>query len=245
MTFPGARPAASRQPSPRLSRCPEGQYEKPAHESRGCPGSNRALLCREKGIAVMTMSPDRVLGASAKWISRWFPPHSVHTDLGWLEYYLLDGCATVMRVEPGEMTAADLVPKVLTELWRQRAVRAHWRTGPRDTPGGVDQVLMDLGASVHETVDICGLSLDNSLPAESLAQGASARPVRTRDDVAQFERTSALAWDIRLRRRRTSNGPSPVRPRVTSSAAGMGRPLGWRLRSCRRRGPVLGHRCCA
>ena len=142
----------------------------------------------------MTMSPDRVLGASAEWTSIWFPRHSVHTDLGWLEYYLLDGSATVMRVEPGDMTAADLVPKVLTELWRQRAATAQWRTGPRYTPAGVDQVLMDLGASVHETVDICAHSLDSLLPAESLARGASARPVRTRDDVAQYERTSALAW---------------------------------------------------
>lgn len=147
-----------------------------------------------RGNAVMTMSPDRVLAASAEWISVWFPTHSVHTDLGWLEYYLLDGSATVMRVEPGDMTATDLVPKVLAELWRQRAAKAHWQTGPRYTPAGVDQVLMDLGASVHETVDICAQSLDSSLPAESLAQGASAWPVRTRDDVAQFERTSALAW---------------------------------------------------
>ena len=142
----------------------------------------------------MTMSPDRVLRASAEWLSPWFPTHSAHTDLGWLEYYLLDGTATVMRVRPDGMTAAELVPMVLTELWRQRAARAHWRTGPHYTPAGVDQVLLDLGASVHETVDVCGHSLDRALPAESLAPGASARRVRTRDDVAQFERTSALAW---------------------------------------------------
>jgi GNAT superfamily N-acetyltransferase len=142
----------------------------------------------------MTMSPDQVLDASASWISTWWPRHSVHTDLGWLEYYLLEGTATVMRVRPGEMTAEELVPKVLTELWRQQATKAHWKVGPRYSPHGVDHVLLGMGASVHEIVDICGHSLDRPIPADSLTHGASARPVRTRDDVAQFERTSALAW---------------------------------------------------
>lgn len=142
----------------------------------------------------VTISADRVLRASAAWISRWFPDHSVRTDLGWLEYYLLEGTATVMRVWPGEMTAAELVPRVLTELRRQQATTVHWLVGPRYSPASVDQVLLDLGASVHETVDICAYSLDRAIPASSLAQDASARPVRTRDDVAQFARTSALAW---------------------------------------------------
>jgi GNAT superfamily N-acetyltransferase len=142
----------------------------------------------------MTISPDRALGASAEWTSRWFPAHSAHTDAGWLEYYLLDGTATVMRVEPGGMTATELVPRVLTELWHQGAAEAHWQTGPRYAPAGVDQVLMDLGAGVHETVDICGRSLESALPAGSLAPEASARPVRTRDEAADFERTSARAW---------------------------------------------------
>jgi GNAT superfamily N-acetyltransferase len=124
----------------------------------------------------------------------WFPTHSVHTDLGWLEYYLLDGTATVMRVMPGAMTAAELVPKVLAELWRQQAVEVHWQVGPRYSPPGVDQVLQDRGARVDETVDICACPMDRVFPADSLAEGASARPVRTRDDVAEFERTSALAW---------------------------------------------------
>lgn len=140
------------------------------------------------------MSPEQVLRASAEWISVWFPAHSVHTDLGWLEYYLLDGTATVMRVRPGDMTAAELVNKVLAELWHHSATQIHWKTGPRYLPAGVGEVLADLGASVHETIDICGYSLDHALPVDPLAQGAAVRPVHTRDDVAQFERTSAQAW---------------------------------------------------
>ncbi len=144
------------------------------------------------------MSSHQVLRESAAWISPWFPTHSVHTDLGWVEYYLLDGTATVMRVMPGAMTAAELVPKVLTELWRHQATEAHWKVGPRYFPDGVDQVLKEMGASIYETVDICGYFLANALPADSLAQGATARPVRTRDDAAQFARTSAVAWGYPL-----------------------------------------------
>lgn len=140
------------------------------------------------------MSADAVLRASAEWISVWFPAHSVHTDLDWLEYYLLDGTATVMRVRPGDMTAGEFVNKVLTELGRQSATQVHWQTGPGSLPAGIDQVLTGLGASVHETIDICGYALDRASATSSLAQGVSVRPVRTRDDVAQFERTSAQAW---------------------------------------------------
>jgi GNAT superfamily N-acetyltransferase len=142
----------------------------------------------------MTVSAEQVLGASAEWISVWFPTHSVHVDLGWLEYYLLEGTATVMRIRPGAMTAAELVAKVLAELRSQQATKAHWQVGPRHSPTGVDQVLLSMGASVYETVDICAYPLDGPIPDDSLARGASARPVRTRDDVAQFERTSAMAW---------------------------------------------------
>jgi GNAT superfamily N-acetyltransferase len=134
-----------------------------------------------------------VLQASAEWISVWFPAHAAHTDLGWLEYYLLGDTATVMRVIPGEMTAAELARKVITELHRQ-AGEVHWRTGPRYAPAGVDDVLLGLGASVVETIDICGYSLERALPADAVVHGASVRPVRTRDDAAEFERTSALAW---------------------------------------------------
>lgn len=135
-----------------------------------------------------------MLRASAEWTSVWFPAHSVHADRGWLEYYLLDGTATVMRVTPSDMTAAELVTRVLTELGRHSPTQVHWQIGPGSLPAGVDQILTGLGASVHETIDICGYPLDRAFPIGSLAQGASVRPVRTRDDVAQFERTSAQAW---------------------------------------------------
>ena len=140
------------------------------------------------------MSSEQVLAASAAWISPWFPPHSVHEDLGWLEYYLENGTATVMRVRPGDVTAAELVPGVLAELWRRGATEAQWTVGPGYSPANVDQVLLDLGARVDSIIDICAHSLEPDLPGRWLAEGATARPVRTRDDVAEFDRTSAQAW---------------------------------------------------
>ncbi|HEY0933274.1 MAG TPA: GNAT family N-acetyltransferase [Trebonia sp.] len=140
------------------------------------------------------MSAEQVLRASAEWISRWFPAHSVHTDLGWLEYYLLDGTATVMRARPGDMTAAEFANKVLTELGRQSATQVHWQIGPGSSPTGMDPVLTSLGASVHETIDICAYSLDHAFHIGSPTPGVSVRPVRSRDDAAQFERTSTQAW---------------------------------------------------
>lgn len=140
------------------------------------------------------MSPDQVLRASAEWTSVWFPAHSVHTDLGWLEYYLLDGTATVMRVTPGDTAAAEFVDRMLTELGRQGATQVYWQTGPGSEPAGVDQVLTGLGASVHETIDICAYPLDCEFPVGPHTPDVSVRPVRGREDVAQYERTSAQAW---------------------------------------------------
>ncbi len=48
----------------------------------------------------MSWSAGEVLQASAAWVSPWFPPDAVHVDLGWLEFYVTDGAATVMRVPP-------------------------------------------------------------------------------------------------------------------------------------------------
>ena len=101
---------------------------------------------------------------------------------------------TVMRVRPGNMPAAEFINKVLTELGRHSATQVQWQTGPGTPPAGIDQVLTGLGASVHETIDICGYALDRAFPTGSLAQGVSVQPVRSRDDVARFERTSAQAW---------------------------------------------------
>jgi hypothetical protein len=69
-------------------------------------------------VAGVSRSAGEVLRASEAWVSVWFPPGAVHVDLGWLEFYVAGGSATVMRVAPGDVTAAELV--ICSELSGQR-----------------------------------------------------------------------------------------------------------------------------
>jgi GNAT superfamily N-acetyltransferase len=142
----------------------------------------------------MSWSADEVLQASAAWVSRWFPPDSVHVDLGWLEFYVAGGAATVMRVAPGGMTAAELAGRVLGELRGRHVAEAFWKVGPGYSPEGAGQALLDLGASVDRTIDICAYPLDGPVPEWPLPGDVTARPVRTREDVACYERASCAAW---------------------------------------------------
>jgi len=138
-----------------------------------------------------------VLRASAAWVSIWFPPDAVHADLGWLQFYVADGSATVMRVAPGDMTAAELVGRVLAELRSRRVAEAFWRVGPGFVPEGVGRVLQGLGACVDRTIDICAYPLGGPLPGGALPGAVTARPVLTRQDAADYERASAAAWGYR------------------------------------------------
>jgi GNAT superfamily N-acetyltransferase len=142
----------------------------------------------------MSWSADEVLQASAAWVSVWFPPDSVHVDLGWLEFNVTGGAATVMRVVPGGMTAAELVGKVAGELRGRHVAEAFWAVGPGYSPEGTARVLLDLGASVNRTIDICAHPLDGPALDWALPGAVTARPVRTREDVACYERVSCAAW---------------------------------------------------
>ena len=142
----------------------------------------------------MTSWPaERVLRASAEWVSIWYPPQAVHRDEGWLEFYLVGSIATVMRVDAENRKAAVLVPQVLAEVRRHGAKRVLWKVGPGRVPAGTDQILLGLGGSVDTIIDICAYPLGGPLPPAA-DSAATARTVRTRDDVACFERTTALAW---------------------------------------------------
>jgi len=115
-------------------------------------------------------------------------------DLGWLEFYVAGGAATVMRVAPGGMTAAELAGRVLGELRGRHVAEAFWKVGPGYSPEGAGQALLDLGASVDRTIDICAYPLDGPVPEWPLPGDVTARPVRTREDVACYERASCAAW---------------------------------------------------
>lgn len=115
-------------------------------------------------------------------------------DLGWLEFYVAGGAATVMRVAPGDMTAAELAGRVLGELRGRHVAEAFWAVGPGYSPEGTGQALLDLGASVNRTIDICAYPLYGPLPDWLLPAAVTVRPVRTREDVACYERASCAAW---------------------------------------------------
>lgn len=139
-------------------------------------------------------SAELVLRASAEWISPWYPPHAVHRDEGWLEFYLVGGVATVMRVEAGDGPASVLVPEVLAALRKHGAEEIHWTVGPGHLPAGIDQVLLSRGARVDRVIDIRAHPLGGALPAEPAGSVASATAVCTREEVAAFERVTARAW---------------------------------------------------
>ena len=145
----------------------------------------------------MSWSAGEVLRASADWVSVWFPPDAVHVDLGWLEFYVADGAATVMRVAPGDMTAAELADRVLGELRARRVDEAFWTVGPGSLPEGTGQVLLGLRAGVDRVIDICAHPLGADLPGGPLPAAVTARPVQTREDVADYERASCAAWGYR------------------------------------------------
>lgn len=143
------------------------------------------------------MPAGKVLRASAAWVSVWFPPDAVRVDLGWLEFYVADGAATVMRVAPGDMTAAELAGRVLGELRGRGVSEAYWRVGPGLVPEGTGRELLALGAGVDRTIDICAYPLDRPLPGGPLPGAVTVRPVLTREDAADYERASAAAWGYR------------------------------------------------
>jgi len=118
-------------------------------------------------------------------------------DLGWLEFYVADGAATVMRAAPWDMTAAELAGRVLGELRGRRVDEAFWAVGPGFLPDGTGRVLLGLGAGVDRVIDICAYPLGGELPGGPLPAAVTARPVQTREDVADYERASCAAWGYR------------------------------------------------
>jgi GNAT superfamily N-acetyltransferase len=148
-------------------------------------------------VAGVSWPAGEVLRASEAWVSVWFPPDAVHVDLGWLEFYVAGGSATVMRVAPGDVTAAELAGRVLGELRGRRVDEAFWAVGPGFLPEGTGRVLLGLGAGVDRVVDICAYPLGGELPGGPLPGAVTARPVQTREDVADYERASCAAWGYR------------------------------------------------
>lgn len=135
-----------------------------------------------------------MLEESAAWTSPWHPPGSLHRNLGWLEYYVVGRVATVMRVASASPDVGMIVRSVLVELRSAGVTEAYWTLGPASQPPGLAEALLAVGASVDATVDICAYPLADDLPAAPEGGAVTVRPVRTRADVAAFQRVNAAAW---------------------------------------------------
>ena len=81
---------------------------------------------------------------------------------------------------------AELAGRVVGELRGRHVAEAFWKVGPGYSPEGAGQALLDLGASVDRTIDICAYPLDGPVPEWPLPGDVTARPVRTREDVACY-----------------------------------------------------------
>jgi GNAT superfamily N-acetyltransferase len=143
-------------------------------------------------------SRQRVLEESAAWTSPWYPPGSLHRNLGWLEYYVVGSTATVMRLGAMGRDVDRLVESVRAELRSEQVTEAYWTVGPASWPPGLDDALISAGAGVDSTVDICAHDLTDGVPDALDCAGAtssvSVRHVRSRQDVAAFQRVTAAAW---------------------------------------------------
>lgn len=135
-----------------------------------------------------------MLQESAAWTSPWHPPGSLHRDLGWFEYYVTGATATVMRVAPAGRDVGRLVENVLLELRSERVVEAYWTVGPATQPPGLEDALLAAGAGVDSAVDICARPLIDVPPGPPDDAEVAVREVRSRDDVAAFQRVNAAAW---------------------------------------------------
>ena len=135
-----------------------------------------------------------MLEESAAWTSPWHPPGSLHRNLGWLEYYVVGGVATVMRVASASPDVGMIVRSVLVELRSEQVTEAYWTIGPASQPSGVDEALLAVGANVDSTIDICASPLADGPPSAPDDRAVTVRPVQTRDDVAAFQRVNAAAW---------------------------------------------------
>lgn len=152
-----------------------------------------------------------MLEESAAWTSPWYPPGSLHRNLGWFEYYVVGRVATVMRVASASPDVGALVRSVLVELRSEQVAEAYWAVGPASQPAGLDEALLAIGSSVDSTLDICAYRLSDPWPAPPTGNDVTVRPMRTRDDVAAFQRVNAAAWGY----------PAPTEEDVDRAFAGL------------------------
>lgn len=159
------------------------------------------MVCRS-GCQVMTWTRERVLEQSALWVSPWRPPESTHAVVDGYEFFIQGSEATVMNGPATLPGSGDWIRGALGAASRCGAASLQITVGP-DYPGG-DAALEELAtmsAVALEVADILAVDLSGST-VESVPAPAPADvdvvEVGTFQEVAAFERTSALGWGYPL-----------------------------------------------
>jgi len=172
----------------------------------GClvvPLVHAGLVCRNEqtaacrsGREVTIWTRDRILVQSASWVSPWRPPESTYAVVDGYEFYLLGSEATVMACPATIPGTGNEIRGALDAAARSGAASLQITVG-RDYPGG-DVVFDELATMSAVTVgvaDILAVDLSNST-AEIVPAPPDVEVVEVEnfEQVAAFERTSALGW---------------------------------------------------
>lgn len=139
---------------------------------------------------------DRVLEQSASWVSPWRPPESIHAVVDGYEFYVLGSEATVMACPATSPDSRVGIRDALDAAVRCGATSLQVTVGP-DYPGGgaALEELATMSAVALEVFDILAVDLSGSA-AEIVSAPSNVEVVEvgTYEEVAAFERTSALGW---------------------------------------------------
>lgn len=139
-----------------------------------------------------------------------YPPGSTHAVVEGYEFYLLGSEATVMACPATSPHSRAGIRDALGAAARCGAKSLEITVCP-DHPGG-DAALEELATmsavALVEVFDILAVDLSGSAAATvSEPTDVDVVEVGSFEEVAAFERTSALGWGIRCRRRTTSAWP--------------------------------------
>lgn len=163
-----------------------------------------------------TWTRERVLEQSASWVSPWRPPESTRAVVDGYEFYVLGSEATVMACPATLPGSVDGIRGALGAAARCGFESVQVTVGP-DYPGGgaALEELAAMSAVALEIADILAMDLSGSIAGfVPTPSDVDVVEVATFDEVAAFERTSALGWgyappsddDIRSAHRKVTPG---------------------------------------
>ena len=145
----------------------------------------------------MIWTPDQVLEQSRLWVSPWYPPNSTHVVADGYELYIVGSEATLMAYRGELQDRAEITDGAVKVAADHRATSLRVTVGP-DEPGAepaLPELSMATDITVVATIDILAMDRDGfDSRHTSTPTDVEVIEVRTYDQVAEYETTSALAW---------------------------------------------------